>query len=324
MKPFESFMAPQLKDYVLYRQNLGYSKRNIRSSLLAFDRYLKAHNADWDSLGSSFFLELRAAIHEEPRTVNSILSGLRGFFQFLVRKGIYPESPLKDIPPLRERYFIPFVFSAEQIEQLLQAICKRLRRTEKCFLLDVGIYMAVLLMARCGMRISEPLRLLRNHYRSDDGTIYIEKSKFRKDRLIPAPQAVMTETENYLAVRKSLSPDDKNPYLLAGRKQKPLRDDQVRDLFHQAVRDIGLNRAKQIIGDVNFGTPRAHSLRHSFAINTLKGIKDRGQSTQHALPVLAAYLGHRKYQYTGAYLKVKDAKHLSGLIEFARSQLDVI
>jgi len=40
--------------------------------------------------------------------------------------------------------------------------------------------------------------------------------------------------------------------------------------------------------------------------------------------VLAAYMGHRKYQYTGAYLKVKDAKHLSGLIEFARSQLDVI
>jgi integrase len=184
--------------------------------------------------------------------------------------------------------------------------------------------MAVLLMARCGMRISEPLRLLRNHYRSDDGTIYIEKSKFRKDRLIPAPQAVMMETENYLAVRKSLSPDDKNPYLLAGRKQRPLRDDQVRDLFHQAVRDIGLNRAKKIIGDVSFGTPRAHSLRHSFAINTLKGIKDRGQSTQHALPVLAAYMGHRKYQYTGAYLKVRDAKHLSGLIEFARSQLDVI
>ncbi len=65
-------------------------------------------------------------------------------------------------------------------------------------------------MARCGMRISEPLRLFRNHYRSDDGTIYIEKSKFRKDRLIPAPKAAMMEIENYLAVRKSLSPDDKN------------------------------------------------------------------------------------------------------------------
>ena len=40
--------------------------------------------------------------------------------------------------------------------------------------------------------------------------------------------------------------------------------------------------------------------------------------------VSTLYMGHRKYQYTGAYLKVRDAKHLSGLIEFARSQLDVI
>ena len=324
MKNFESFMAPQLQGYVVYRQNLGYSKRNIRSSLLAFDRYLKAHNADWDSLRPSFFLELREAIHEEPRTVNSILSGLRGFFQFLVRKGIYPENPLQDVPPLPERYFIPFVFSPEQTDQLLEALCQSLRRDEKYFLLDLGIYMAILLMARCGMRISEPLRLFRNHYRSDDGTIYIEKSKFRKDRLIPAPKAAMMEIENYLAVRKSLSPDDKNPYLLAGRKQKPLTDYQVRDLFHQTVRDIGLSRAKQGIGDLTFGSPTPHSLRHSFAINTLKRIKDRGESTQRALPVLAAYMGHRKYQYTGAYLKVKDAKHLSGLIEFARSQLDVI
>jgi hypothetical protein len=35
-------------------------------------------------------------------------------------------------------------------------------------------------------------------------------------------------------------------------------------------------------------------------------------------------MGHRKYQYTGAYLKVKDAKDIPGLIAFTKSQLDVI
>jgi len=64
----------------------------------------------------------------------------------------------------------------------------------------------------------------------------------------------------------------------------------------------------------------AYSLRHSFAINTLNKIKARGESPQHALPVLATYMGHRKYQYTGAYLKVKDAKHRAGLIEFVKSR----
>jgi len=324
MKNFESFLAQNLEEFIAYRHSLGYAKNSIKSNLLAFDRYLKEKNADWDKFKPFFFLELRGKIGKEPRTVNKIFSALRSFFQFLVRKGIYPENPLQDVPPLPERYFIPFVFSPEQTDQLLEVLCQSLRRDEKYFLLDLGIYMAILLMARCGMRISEPLRLFRNHYRSDDGTIHIEKTKFRKDRLIPTPKAVMMEIKNYLAVRKSLSPDDKNPYLLAGRKQKPLGGYQVRALFHQAVRDIGLSRAKQGIEDLTFGSSTPHSLRHSFAINTLKGIKDRGESTQHALPVLATYMGHRKYQYTGAYLKVKDAKHLSGLIDFAKSQLDVI
>jgi hypothetical protein len=35
-------------------------------------------------------------------------------------------------------------------------------------------------------------------------------------------------------------------------------------------------------------------------------------------------MGHRKYQYTGAYLKVNHAHDRSGLIEFAKSQLEVI
>ena len=324
MKPFESFMAPQLEDYVLYRLNLGYAKKGLRWRLLAFDRYLKEQNADWDLLEPFFFLELREKINKGPQTVNKILSTIRGFFQYFVRQDIYQENPLKDIPPLPEGYFIPFVFSPVEIEQFLEVVCNRLRRSEKYFLTDLAPYMAILLIARCGLRISEPLHLLRTHYRYDEGTIYIEKTKFRKDRLIPVPKAVMMEIENYLSVRKSLCPDDQNPYLLAGKKQKGLKDYQVRSLFHQAVKDIALNRAKQTIGDITFGSPTPHSLRHSFAINTLKRIKEKGKSPQHALPVLAAYMGHRKYHYTAAYLKVADAKHLAGLIEFAKSRLDPI
>jgi site-specific recombinase XerD len=62
------------------------------------------------------------------------------------------------------------------------------------------------------------------------------------------------------------------------------------------------------MGNMTFGSPVPHSLRHSFAINTLNRIKARGISPRQALPVLAAYMGHRKYQYTAAYLKVKDAE----------------
>jgi integrase len=324
MKHFESFMAPQLQQYAGYRQALGYAKKGIKPSLLAFDRYLIDRNATWHQLQPAFFLQLRAKISDHPNTVNRILSGIRSFFQFLVRQGICDNNPLKDIPPLPERYFVPFVFSPAQTDLLLQAVCKTIRNSEKHLLFDMAIHLAFEMLVQCGMRINEPLRLRRDHYRADEGSVYIQRTKFRKDRLIPLPKAVLVQIENYLATRRSLCSEDQNPYLLAGRRLGPIKDYHIRNTFHRAVKDIALSRPKQVIGNMTFGKPVPHSLRHGFAINTLNQIKARGNSPQQALPVLATYMGHRKYQYTAAYLKVKDAKDIPGLIAFTKSQLDVI
>lgn len=319
MKPFESLMAPKLEAYIAYRQTLGYTDKNLRSLLLPFDEYLKDKKADCYSLEPSFFLELRKKLKGKPHRVNGILCAVRGFFQFLVRQGGYQENPLQDIPPYAEGAYIPFVFSPEDIEQLLRAIQKRLRKTEKYFLKDMAVYLGILLMARSGLRISEPLRLLRTHYRSNEGTLYIEKTKFKKDRLIPVPKSAMVEIENYLSVRKAFLCDDQNPYLLAGQKQKAISTKQIYRVFHQSVKDIGLDQPRRIIADTTFGSPTPHSLRHSFAINTLKRIKALGKSPRDALPVLATYMGHRKYRYTAVYLKVLDAEQRHGLVDFAIS-----
>ncbi len=324
MKPFESFLAHHLYEFIVYRRQLGYETKRLHSQLLLFDRYLKEQKMVPALLEPLFFLEMRANLEMEPASVDNILSTIRGFFQYLVRRDIYHQNPLRDIPPLPKRYFIPFIFSPRQTDQLLDAVCQNMRRTPEHFLFDMGTYLSIAMLARCGMRINEPLHVLKHHYRSDDGTIYIARTKFRKDRLIPAPKALMKEIENYLALRHDWRIDDQNRYFLSGRKLWPLKDYHIRSIFHQAVKDIGLSRKKQTIGDVNFGAPVPHSLRHSFAINTLKRIRERGGSVQQALPVLAAYMGHRKYQYTAAYLKVSDAKDVPGLIAFAKSQLDVI
>jgi len=324
MKKFESFMTPQLEEFLAYRKSLGYAMKTYRSYLHIFDRYLEETKALWESLNPGFFLEMRSNLNMESRSVNRIISTARAFFKFLVRREYVSENPLKDIPLLKENSIIPFIFSPEQIDQLLEAICKRLRKSKGHFLKDLGLYMAVLLMIRCGLRISEPLRLLRKHYRRDDKTIYIEKTKFKKDRLIPVPNATITEIENYLSVRQSLLPHDDNPYLLAGRKQKPITDHQVGRLFRDIRKDIGLDQPRKVIGNMNFSQPTPHSLRHSFAVNTLINIKERGESTQHALPVQAAYMGHSEYKHTALYLKFLDAEHRQNLLDFAISHQEEI
>lgn len=96
----------------------------------------------------------------------------------------------------------------------------------------------------------------------------------------------MTEIENYLSVRQSLNPHDQNPYLLAGINQAPLKAEQLKYVFRKALKAIGLDQGRKVIGDVDFSQPTPHSLRHPFAVNTLMKIKERGQSPQRALPVL--------------------------------------
>jgi integrase len=140
------------------------------------------------------------------------------------------------------------------------------------------VYTAILLLARCGLRISEPLRLKRCHYRKDDGSIYIEKTKFSKDRLIPLPKKIIPHMDNYLSVRNTLFRNDQNPYLLPGDMVKPLSKKPVYAAFRRALCDIGIDSPRRILGNTVFAPPTPHSLRHSFAINTLKQIRHRGQS----------------------------------------------
>jgi len=263
MNKFKSFLSPQLQQYLIYRQNLGYSMKPSLSHLKTFDRYLKQRQAEQVLLQPSFFVQMQADIKIEPRSVNRLLSSVRVFFNYLVRTGAYDHNPVKDIPYLPENDILPYIFSPEQVNHLLAAVSNRIRKVSKCkYLKDLSGYMAIVLLARCGLRIGEPLRLKLNHYRFDEKTIYIEKTKFKKDRLIPLPQSVAIEIENYLAVRWCLLANVDNKYLLANSTPRGLNDNRVRSVFHQAVSDIGLEQPRQITGNLNISCPTPHSLRH--------------------------------------------------------------
>jgi integrase/recombinase XerD len=323
MNKFKSFLAPQLQKYVIYRHNLGYAMKASLSHLKTFDRYLMQKQAAQVLLPPSFFMGLQADLKIEPRSVNQIIASVRVFFNYLVRTGVYRQNPLKDIPHLPENDIMPYIFSPQQVIHLLSAVSNRIRKvSQRRYLKDLSGYMAIVLLARCGLRIGEPLRLKLNHYRFDEKTIYIEKTKFKKYRLIPLPQSVAIELENYLAARRGLLGNVVNNYLLANYAARGLNDNRVRTVFHRAVSDIGLEKPRQIIGNVNISSPTPHSLRHSFAIHTLSGVEKRGGSAQNALPVLAAYMGHSEYKHTIKYLKFIDAQQRLGLVNFIGTHSD--
>lgn len=322
MKPFRSFLDRELEAFITYRKGLGYSDGLIRFQLLNFDKYVRRQPDPSSIWNPQFYVNFRNEIGLEPSNVNNTLCTVRCFFEYLRRKHNYFNNPLKDVPGLPQRAFIPFIFSPEQVELLLDAVCGRIRQKQKMFLKDLGKYLVILLLARCGLRINEPLRLKLKDYRSDEKTIYIEKTKFKKDRLIPIPQSVAQQIDNYLSTRAALIEYDMNPYLfIRGVKSKRV-DQRIRFIFHDAVRQIGICSPRKVIGDTIFGNPTPHSLRHSFAINTLRSAIARKQSPWNVLPVLADYMGHVAYRHTMKYLRVVDAESRTRLLNFAGTRRD--
>jgi site-specific recombinase XerD len=315
---FESFLAPQMESYCEYRCSLGYSAKAM-DSLRRLDRYLVTKNVTTlKTLTPFFFLQMRTDLAIDQNTINRVIYALRGFFHYLVRIEFCQHNPLAGIPRFKENNIIPFIFSDQETEHLLEEAWRQVRRGNQAFFLkDMSCCLALQLLARCGLRISEPLRLKLKDFRADERTISIRETKFRKDRLIPIPVDVARHLSDYLSLRNTLLPaDNRNPYLLVSDPVKGLYNEQVRDFFHQVVRDIGLAQPKRVIGNTNISAPTPHSLRHSFAVNTLRRISARGDSPQNALSVLAVYMGHKKYTYTIYYLKLIDADQRRNLVDF--------
>ena len=315
MKPFKSRISEQLEAYIAYRRNLGFSDKHLRSMLRPLDRFMKETGLNIQDLNPLDFMAFKKSLRLEPRSINAIIIATRGFFDYLIRLQILEDNPLKDFPLQRENAFVPFIFSPSQTKRMLRAIYRKIRQTPKHFFNDLTVYSAVFLLVQCGMRLSEPLRLKHHHYRKDDGTLYIEKTKFRKDRLITLPSSVIQHLNNYLIVKETLQKEIQ--WLLPAPKGGQLREHRIYAAFHQALDDIWLKHKRRVIGNTVFGAPTPHSLRHSFAVNTLNHIRSRGEDPQAALPILSAYMGHRKYRYTAVYLKFTDAKQRHQLLDFS-------
>ncbi len=319
MKHFKSFLAEQMEDFIEYRLQLGYSVKEMVYYLKIFDRYVVEKNTTWASFNPLFFLEFRASLHYENRSKNMGFRMVKMFFNFLIRKDLIQENPLLEIAQLPKNQIVPFIFSPEETDLLLNGVIKLIRRTEQSYLGDFSAYISFLLMARCGLRISETLNLLKTNYMPEERTIYIKETKFKKDRLIPIPKAVVTGINNLLNVRQLFLDKEANPLLLVKGNQTKLSKNYMYLRFKKVIKYINLDQPRKVIGTTNFCGPSNHSLRHSFAVNTLKRIKLQGKSPQNALPVLAVYMGHSEYRYTTKYLKVLDAEHRRQMFDFSMS-----
>lgn len=205
------------------------------------------------------------------------------------------EDERHQVPPAvfgSEKHFrpVPFIFSKDEIQRLLQA-ASELGRRDSFRGKTYSTFFA--LLACTGLRVSEAIRL-----RFDDITpdgLVIRHSKFRKSRLVPLHETAQGSLERYLKLRQPYAPFDDHVFVLL--RGRPILIDDAEKAFNLSVKKIGLPRGPGL------PRPTLHSLRHTFAVRSLETCPDgRDRITKHML-ALSTYLGHSNVAFTYWYLE---------------------
>jgi len=189
---------------------------------------------------------------------------------------------------------IPYIYSPEDIHRLMAAAASlapagTIRPATFATLFG--------LLAATGMRISEALALRLSDI-TDDGLV-IEKTKFKKSRLLPLHPSTRGALDAYLAVRLRVAAESDT--LLIGNTGEAVAYPTVIAIFLRLTRSIGLR------GPSGRGGPRIHDLRHTFAVRSLERCPHDAAAVSRHIVGLSTYLGHAHVTDTYWYLQASPA-----------------
>ena len=189
---------------------------------------------------------------------------------------------------------IPYVYSQEDIRRLMTAAASL---SPAGTIRPVTFATLFGLLTATDMRISEALALRLSDI-TDDGLI-IEKTKFKKSRLLPLHPSTRRALNAYLAVRLRVATG--SDALLIGNTGEAVAYPTVVAVFLRLTRSIGLR------GSPGCGGPRIHDLRHTFAVRSLEGCPSDAAAVSRHIVGLSTYLGHAHVTDTYWYLQASPA-----------------
>jgi integrase/recombinase XerD len=205
------------------------------------------------------------------------LSGLRGFFRFLVRERAIADDPtaLVDRPKVPRR--IPRVLRFDEVERLLEAPPAD---TDRGILHRAMLH----LMYASGLRVTELCRLRVAELDLQRGLVAV-LGKGGKRRLVPVGEVALERASHYLREVRGRHAAPGESALFVSHRGRPFS----REGFWKVVRRCA------IVAGIS-PLPSPHKLRHSFATHLLGGGAD--------LRAVQAMLGHADLGTTEIYTHV--------------------
>lgn len=263
----------------------AHTQSAYRSDLALLNGWLQARGVELQSVGREVLLDHLAWRMNEgykARSTARLISGMRGFYRFLLREGIIDTDPTLqvDMPQLGRP--LPRSLSEADVEALLAAPD-----------LDdpIGLRDRAMLevLYACGLRVSELVGLTLEQVNLRQGVLRVF-GKGSKERLVPMGEEAIGWVERYCR--------EARPALLAGRPADvlfpSLRGEQMtRQTFWHRIKHHA-----QVAGIAKSLSP--HTLRHAFATHLLNHGAD--------LRVVQMLLGHSDLSTTQIYTHIARAR----------------
>ncbi|MBV7564028.1 site-specific tyrosine recombinase XerD [Pseudomonas sp. sia0905] len=263
----------------------AHTQSAYRSDLALLNGWLQARGVELQSVGREVLLDHLAWRMNEgykARSTARLISGMRGFYRFLLREGVIDADPTLqvDMPQLGRP--LPKSLSEADVEALLAAPD-----------LDdpIGLRDRAMLevLYACGLRVSELVGLTLEQVNLRQGVLRVF-GKGSKERLVPMGEEAIGWVERYCR--------EARPALLAGRPADvlfpSLRGEQMtRQTFWHRIKHHA-----QVAGIAKSLSP--HTLRHAFATHLLNHGAD--------LRVVQMLLGHSDLSTTQIYTHIARAR----------------
>ena len=302
MAPSDTLASPlaePIRQFLAYKRALARRFLVEEKALRLLDRYLVGVGVrSLDQVGPEV---LDAFLASRPRTTarsyNHLLGTLARLFGWLVAQGVLQRSPLVARPRRQTARRLPFLFDAPTARRLLD-LAGRLPDNSRAPLRGLTYRTIFALLYGLGLRVGEASRLLRADVDLDRNLLVIRLTKFSKTRLVPFGPRIASLLRDYLEAclqRRGPLAADAPVFSFGGRCINP---NTISMVFHSLVPHLALQ--------VPAGTaePRAHHLRHSFAVGTLLHWYRCGIDPGTRLLHLATFLGHVDPSSTAVYLSI--------------------
>lgn len=291
---YSSVFADEIREYVALRQSMGYWFRAAAENLHRFDRMCCELKVSELHLSEDLILRWTAPREGEALQTRDVrITSLKGFVKHLNAKGFQITWPPIFTSSTASKEYIPYIYTHDEIVRILNmADSLSMSRGTQFHIIFPTI---IRVLYGCGLRVSEALALEKEDVDVEAGILTVRHSKFDNSRLVPISCSLQRALREYIL---RMDWTVVTNYFFPNAKGEQYSQRSVYDRFRTVLWDSGISH-----GGTGKG-PRVHDFRHTFAVHSLAQCSARNLDTYVFLPILAAYLGHKKITTTEKYLRL--------------------